>query len=108
MTLHPILAEKLSSALAPAPRFALTRRDARLPTVPGKVHAVIGMRRAGKTTFLRQLLGELRALRAGAREHPRAARRVLVLDRDALARIDAHDAEVRPAYEWLLAPPGED
>jgi len=41
--------------------MALTRRDARLPAVPGKVHAVIGMRRAGKTTFLRQLLDERRA-----------------------------------------------
>jgi uncharacterized protein len=39
----------------------LTRRDARLSLVPGKVHAVIGMRRAGKTTFLRQLLDERRA-----------------------------------------------
>ena len=29
--------------------------------MPGKVHAVIGMRRAGKTTFLRQLLDERRA-----------------------------------------------
>ena len=28
--------------------------------MPGKVHAVIGMRRAGKTTFLRQLLDERR------------------------------------------------
>ena len=62
MTLHPILAEKLSAALAPAPPLARTRRDARLPAVPGKVHAVIGMRRAGKTTFLRQLLNERRAL----------------------------------------------
>lgn len=31
-----------------------------LPAVPGKVHAVIGMRRAGKTTFLRQLQEEWR------------------------------------------------
>ena len=31
-----------------------------LPAVPGKVHAVIGMRRAGKTTFLRQLQEERR------------------------------------------------
>ncbi len=61
MSLHPVLAEKLSAALAEAPPMALTRRDARLPAVPGKVHAVIGMRRAGKTTFLRQLLGERRA-----------------------------------------------
>jgi len=61
VSLHPVLAEKLSSALAPVPPFAFTRRDARLPAVPGKVHAVIGMRRAGKTTFLRQLLDERRA-----------------------------------------------
>ncbi|MBI5684020.1 MAG: ATP-binding protein [Verrucomicrobia bacterium] len=32
-----------------------TRRDVRLPTVPGKVHAVVGMRRSGKTCLLRQL-----------------------------------------------------
>lgn len=32
-----------------------TRRDLRLPPVPGKTHAVIGMRRAGKTSFLHQL-----------------------------------------------------
>lgn len=56
MSLHPVLAEKLSAALAPAQALQLTRRDARLPAVPGKAHAVIGMRRAGKTTFLQQLL----------------------------------------------------
>jgi predicted AAA+ superfamily ATPase len=56
MSLHPILAEKLSVALQPLPALRLTRRDATLPDVPGKVHAVIGMRRSGKTTFLRQLL----------------------------------------------------
>jgi predicted AAA+ superfamily ATPase len=61
MSLHPVLAEKLSAALAEAPPLALTRRDARLPAVAGKAHAVIGMRRAGKTTFLRQLLDERRA-----------------------------------------------
>ena len=61
MALHPVFAEKLNAALEPAPPFALTRRDARLPAVPGKVHAVIGMRRAGKTTFLHQLLDERRA-----------------------------------------------
>jgi len=47
--------------MAPVPSSAFTRRDARLPEVPGKVHAVIGMRRAGKTTFLRQLQDERRA-----------------------------------------------
>src|SRR6185436_5687278 len=53
--LHPVLLQKLNSALEPVESPPATRRDARLPEVPGKVHAVIGMRRAGKTTFLRQL-----------------------------------------------------
>lgn len=66
MNLHPVLAEKLNTALATAPAFKLTRRDARLPAVAGKVHAVIGMRRAGKTTFLHQLRDDRRA--AGAPE----------------------------------------
>jgi hypothetical protein len=60
MSLHSVLDEKLSAALAEVPRGGFTRRDARLPAVAGKVHAVIGMRRAGKTTFLRQLLDERR------------------------------------------------
>ena len=51
---------------------------------------------------------ELRALGAAAREHPRAVRRVLVLDRDALATpIEAPGVVVQPAYEWLLAEAGE-
>lgn len=59
--LHPVLAEKLSAALEPAAPARLTPCDARLPAVPGKVHSVIGMRRAGKTTFLLQLLEARRA-----------------------------------------------
>ncbi|MEN8148644.1 MAG: ATP-binding protein [Planctomycetota bacterium] len=54
MSLHPVLTERLNEALAPTSVSLGTPRDARLPDVPGKVHAVIGMRRAGKTTFLRQ------------------------------------------------------
>lgn len=61
MSLHPVLAEKLSAALAPSTVLSATRRDARLPRLPGKAHAVTGMRRSGKTTFLRQLLAEQRA-----------------------------------------------
>jgi len=55
MSLHPVLLGKLNSTLTAKEPPPFTRRDARLPAVPGKVHAVIGMRRAGKTTFLRQL-----------------------------------------------------
>jgi hypothetical protein len=54
--LHPVLDEKLSQALEATEPARLTPRDAKLPEVPGKVHSVIGMRRAGKSTFLRQLL----------------------------------------------------
>jgi len=60
MALHPVLLEKLNAAVAPELPPPLTRREARLPAVAGKVHAVIGMRRAGKTTYLRQLQHERR------------------------------------------------
>ena len=60
MPLHPVLEERLNAALEPSHPANFTARDARLPAVPGKTHAVIGMRRAGKTTYLRQLLTERR------------------------------------------------
>jgi len=83
MALHPVLTEKLTAALTPAPPPGLTRRDARLPAVPGKVHAVVGMRRAGKTTFLRQLLDERR------RDLPPERALYLSFDDDRLAGIEA-------------------
>lgn len=61
MSLHPVLNEKLNAAVAPGPELVATRRDAALLAIPGKVHAVIGMRRAGKTTYLRQLQSQWRA-----------------------------------------------
>lgn len=57
---HPVLLEKLNAALAAAEPAALTRRDTKVPAVPRKAHAVIGMRRAGKTSFLLQVLAERR------------------------------------------------
>lgn len=51
--LRQLIVDSLAAAL---PSF--TRRDARLPAVPGKALAVIGMRRSGKTTFLWQCLAE--------------------------------------------------
>lgn len=60
MALHPILVEKLNSAIAVFEPPKFTPRDARLPAIEGKVHAVIGMRRTGKTTFLSQLQTERR------------------------------------------------
>ncbi len=52
-----IIRQRIVDALAARPP-ALTRRDVRLPAVPGKAVAVIGMRRAGKTTFLWQVLAD--------------------------------------------------
>ena len=61
--MREVIREKISDAVnAGLPQ--LTRRDVRLPAVPNKVHAIIGMRRSGKTCFLRQCVRE--ALAAGA------------------------------------------
>lgn len=55
--LEAIVQEKILLALeAPLPK--LTPRDARVPSISGKAMAVIGMRRAGKTSFLHQVRGE--------------------------------------------------
>ncbi len=82
MSLHPVLAEKLNAALAEASPPALTQRDARLPEIAGKAHAVIGMHRAGKTTFLQQLLAERRAVLPSERTF------YLSLDDDRLAGLE--------------------
>ena len=83
MPLHPVLADQLRAALLPAPPAPRTRRDARLAEVPGKVHSVIGMRRAGKTTFLHQLRDERRESRPPERAI------YLGFDDDRLAGIEA-------------------
>ena len=59
MDLHPVLKEKLEAGLSQVQEKRLTPRDVRLPTVVNKVHAVVGMRRVGKSTYLRQLQSAL-------------------------------------------------
>jgi predicted AAA+ superfamily ATPase len=54
------LIQKLNDALV-AELPSLTRREIRLPVVPGKAIAVIGMRRSGKTCFLSQCMADLLA-----------------------------------------------
>ena len=55
--MRDLIRRKIVDALAtPVPGF--TRRTVRLPGVPGKAVAVIGPRRAGKTTFLWQILAD--------------------------------------------------
>ncbi len=56
MSLTPVLLATLNTALKPGKTPAYILRDTFLPEVPGKVHAVTGMRRSGKTTYLRQLI----------------------------------------------------
>jgi predicted AAA+ superfamily ATPase len=52
--------DKLNAAIGADAPHPLTHRDVTLPAVPRKAHAVIGMRRSGKTSFLWQLLAERR------------------------------------------------
>lgn len=83
-SLHPVLQDQLNLAVKPSSGLAkYTKRDAVLPDVDGKVHAIIGMRRAGKTTFLRQLQAELRAKAAPERAI------YLSFDDDRLADVDS-------------------
>lgn len=54
---NELLAQKLAEALrSPVPER--TRRDIRLPNVPNKAHAVIGVRRGGKTSFLQRCMAD--------------------------------------------------
>ena len=83
--LQNTLIQKLNDSLvAEIPR--LTRREIRLPGVPGKALAVIGMRRSGKTCFLSQCMADL--LAAGA---PRESLILLNFEDDRLAGMDASD-----------------
>jgi len=83
VTLLHALREQLNAAVGGLPEHALTHRDIRLPKIPNKAHAVIGMRRAGKTCFLRQLQQACRGSVA-------AERAIFIgFDDDRLAGIDA-------------------
>ncbi|MBI4657508.1 MAG: ATP-binding protein [Verrucomicrobia bacterium] len=59
--MREIIRQKLGEALVFRPP-EMTRRQARLPAIPNKVRAVIGMRRAGKTWFLYQCLQDMLAV----------------------------------------------
>ena len=77
------LIQKLNDALiTEVPE--LTRREIRLPAVPGKAIAVIGMRRSGMTCFLSQadLLAE---------GSPRESLLLMNFEDDRLTRMDATD-----------------
>lgn len=81
--MREVIRQKIADALAFAPP-ALTWREARVPAIPRKAHAVIGMRRAGKTCFLFQCLAE--RLAAGT---PREALVYFSFEDERLAGLEA-------------------
>ena len=85
-----ILRAKLDESLA-APSRRLTRRDVRLPAIPGKAFAVIGVRRSGKTSFLAQCRAA--RLRDGA---PPESQLLLLLEDERLAGLAVDD------LGWLI------
>ena len=85
-----ILRAKLDESLA-APVRRLTRRDVRLPAIPGKAFAVIGVRRSGKTCYLAQL----RAARLAAGALPES-QLMLLLEDERLAGLTVAD------LGWML------
>lgn len=88
--MRELLRQLVANSLA-ASVPAHTRRDARLPAVPGKAVAIIGMRRSGKTTFLWQCVAD--RLAAGT---PRAALLYLNLEDERLADLQAAD------LQWIV------
>ena len=56
--IQPVVQEKILTAVE-AGLPELTRREARVPAIAGKAMVVIGMRRAGKTSFLHQRRSDL-------------------------------------------------
>lgn len=81
----------------------LTPRDVRLPQVPGKAIAVVGMRRVGKTTFLWQVLGE--RLRAGV---PRDALLLFSFEDERLMGMQGTDLQMLVEEYYLLYPQKRD
>ncbi len=80
-----VLQAKLDESLAARPR-RLTHRDIRVPAIPGKAFAVIGVRRSGKTSFLAQCRAE--RLGAGA---PAESQLLLLLEDERLAGLTVTD-----------------
>lgn len=87
---HDILRLKLAEALETRSR-SLTPRDIRVPDVPDKALAIIGVRRSGKTSFMAQ-----RRTSAIADGRPPASQLLLTLEDDRLDGMGAAD------LAWLI------
>lgn len=91
MTFSPdLLRLKLAESMQVTPT-ASTLRDVRLPNVPGKAWAVVGVRRGGKTTFLLQQMAQEMAL-----GKDRATQVYLSLEDERLPGLTAHEVS------WML------
>lgn len=97
-----VIEQKIIDAQAAAlPR--LTRRDVWLPEVPGKATAVIGMRRAGKTSLLWQILADRHA--GGI---PRQGLLYFSFEDDRLAGMQARDLDLLIETYYNLNPQWRD
>ena len=96
--LEQIIREKIITAIESLPPV-LTRRDAVLPPIQGKALAVIGMRRAGKTSFLYQCRADLIA-------SGRSAARLLYFnfEDERLGGLSASDLHLIPDTHLRLFP----
>jgi predicted AAA+ superfamily ATPase len=88
---HDLLRLKLAEALARDDLVAPTRRDVTLPAIGGKALAIVGVRRAGKTSFLLQCRAD--RIKTGL---PQESQLVLSLEDERLAGMDVAD------LGWLL------
>lgn len=96
--MRELIRQKIVDALAtPPPRF--TRRDVRLPHIPGKAFAVVGMRRVGKTTFLWQVISD--RLQQGA---PRESLLYFNFEDERLAGMTASDLQLILEEYYALYP----
>lgn len=100
--LHQVIRRKITDALA-APVPAHTRRDVHLPGIKGKVMAVIGMRRSGKTTFLWQCLAD--RLKGGT---PRDALLYFNFEDERLAEMTTHELQLVVEEYFSLHPEHRD
>lgn len=97
-----IVRQKIVDALA-TPIPVLTHRDVWLPSVPNKAIAVIGMRRAGKTTLLWQIVAD--RLARGA---PREGLLYFSFEDERLAGLQAKDLDLLVEEYYRLYPEWRD
>jgi predicted AAA+ superfamily ATPase len=100
--MRELLRQKIVDSLATAPP-PLTPRDIHVPNVPGRAVAVIGPRRAGKTTFLWQLLAQ--RLAGGT---PREGLLYLGFEDERLGGMTAADLQHVAEEYYLLHPAWRD